>query len=427
MIDIKVLRNNPEIIEASLQARGASIDLQEILNFDTQRKEIIQEVESHKKTRNEVSSKIGKGLISGDEKQQAIQDVRVIGDKIKEGDAQLRDLDEKIRQGLLCIPNILHEDTPVGKSENDNPEIKKWGKIPEFSFEPKHHADLGAALNIFDAPRGVKIAQSRFTLLKKAGAQLERALINFMLDVHTTEHTYEEVLTPFLANSTSMTATGQLPKFGDDMFKTEDDLYLIPTAEVPITNIHRDEILQEKELPIYYVGYTPCFRREAGSYGKDTKGYIRQHQFNKVEMVKFVHPENSLDELDKLLVNAETILQKLELPYRVVALCSGDIGFGAAKCYDIEVWLPSENRYREISSCSNFLDFQARRANIKFKPKAGGKPQLVHTINGSGLAVGRTLLAVLENYQQEDGSIKIPKILISYMKGLTEIAKLNIP
>jgi seryl-tRNA synthetase len=322
----------------------------------------------------------------------------------------------------LVIPNILHESTPIGKSENDNVVKYTWGEIPKFSFTQKHHADLAEKLDIMDSARGVKLAHSRFTLVKKAGALLERALMNFMLDLHTKEHGYTEILPPLLVNTQTITGTGQLPKFEVDLFKTTAGLYLIPTAEVPLTGIYSNEILKEEDLPYYFTAFTPCFRSEAGSYGKDTKGYIRQHQFNKVELVKLVHPDTSYDELESLVKQAEEVLKRLELPFRVIALCSGDIGFSAAKCYDIEVWLPSENKYREISSCSNCTDFQARRSNIRFKPKDGGRTQFVHTLNGSGMAIGRTVVAILENYQNEDGSITIPKALIPYMGGLTEIS-----
>ncbi len=423
MIDAKILRETPEIISASLKKRGSDIDLAPLQAMDVKRRELLVQAEALKGERNENSSKIGKKLVEGDERQALIDRTKEIGGTIKALEAQVNELEENLETALLPIPNILDDSTPEGKSEDDNPEVRKWGTPREFDFEPKHHAEVGEALDVLDAPRGVKIAQSRFTLVKGAGALLERALINFMLNLHTIEHGYFEIQPPLLVNATAMTGTGQLPKFEEDLFKTTDGLYLIPSAEVPVTNIHQDEVVKESDLPIKYTAFTPCFRSEAGSYGRDTKGYIRQHQFNKVELVKFAHPDNSDAELEDLVGNAEKVLQLLELPYRVVQLCSGDIGFSAAKCYDIEVWIPSENKYREISSCSNCTDFQARRAKIRFKPEEGGKPRFVHTLNGSGLAVGRTLVAILENYQQADGSVEIPKVLQSYMGGLTSIKR----
>lgn len=421
MIDIKILRANPDLVKQSLDKRNAKIDLQSILDMDQQIRDLKSSVETKKNERNTTSAKIGKGQLSPEEKQKAIADTKVLGEIIKEENARLKDLEEKIEQEMLRIPNLLHEDTPEGATEDDNVVVRSWGTPKEFDFEPQHHLDLAEKLGIMDTPRGVKISQSRFTLVRRQGALLERALAAFMLDVQTDDHGYEEVLPPFLVNGDSLQGTGQLPKFEEDLFKTTDGLYLIPTAEVPLTNVYRDEILAEKELPIQFVAHTPCFRSEAGSYGKDTKGYIRQHQFNKVELVWFAHPDKSVEAHEALVGHAEEILKRLELPYRTVTLCSGDIGFSATKCYDIEVWLPSEQKYREISSCSNMWDFQARRAGIRFKPSEGGKTQFVHTLNGSGLAVGRTLVAVLENYQQKDGSIKIPDVLVPYMKGLTKI------
>jgi len=340
--------------------------------------------------------------------------------KVLEGD--MGEIQEKLDQLLMVIPNIPHKTVPVGRDENDNPVVRKWGEIRDFDFEPLPHWDIGENLGILDFNRAAKLAGARFALYKGAGSRLERALINFMLDIHTTEHGYTEILPPFMVNAACMTGTGQLPKFEEDLFKIEGwDHYLIPTAEVPVTNIHREEILGEEDLPIYYTAYTPCFRSEAGSYGKDTRGLIRNHQFNKVELVKFCDPEKSYDELERLTQNAEEILKRLELPYRVITLCTGDIGFSAAKTYDLEVWLPGQQLYREISSCSNFEGFQARRASIRFKRKGVKGTELVHTINGSGLAVGRTFVAILENYQQKDGSVKIPDALQSYMGGREEI------
>ncbi|MBT7887719.1 MAG: serine--tRNA ligase [Deltaproteobacteria bacterium] len=421
MIDIKILRNDPEQVTATLKNRKTDVDLQKILDLDNERKEIIFRLDQIKQQRNENSGKIGKGKVDPLEKQTLIEETRRLGDEIKTGDSKLRDLTDEINNRMLTIPNSLHESTPIGQSEEDNPENYRWGELPVFDFPVKHHADLAEQLDILDAPRGVKLAHSRFTLVKGAAARLERALMNFMLDIHTENHGFEEVIPPLLINSQCLTGTGQLPKFEEDLFKTTDGLYLLPTAEVPLTNIYREEILKEDALPVYLTAHTPCFRSEAGSYGKDTKGYIRQHQFNKVELVKLTHPDKSYEELELLLKNATEILERLELPYRVISLCSADIGFSAAKCYDIEVWVPSEDRYREISSCSNCTDFQARRANIRFKPNEGGKTRYVHTLNGSALAVGRTVVAILENNQMSDGSIKIPEVLIPYMRGLTKI------
>jgi len=421
MLDIKRLRDDTDEVKRSLNNRQVDVDVDQILNIDKQRRDLLFELDQLKQKRNENSEKIGKSKLDPEEKQLLIRETRSLGEKIKEGDGRLREIEESLHNLLLTIPNILHESTPKGESEDDNIEVRKWGEIPIFDFEPKHHADLAAELDILDSVRGVKLAHSRFTLVKNAGALLERALINFMLDLHVSEHGFQEILPPLLVNSKSMTGAGQLPKFEEDVFKTTEGLYLIPTSEVPLTNIYQDEILKEEELPIYFAAFTPCFRSEAGSYGKDTKGYIRQHQFNKVEMVKFTHPQNSYDELERMVINAEEVLKRLELPYRVITLCSTDIGFSAAKCYDLEVWIPSEDKYREISSCSNCTDFQARRANIRFKPTAGGKTQFVHTLNGSGVAVGRTVVAIIENCQQKDGTVMVPKALVPYMNGLTKI------
>jgi seryl-tRNA synthetase len=421
MIDIKKLRSDTDEIKQSLANRKAEVNIDSIVEKDQQRRDLLFELDQLKQKRNENSSKIAKTKLEPEEKQLLIQETRSLGDQIKSGDVKLREIEEDLNSTMLTIPNILDGSTPKGESEDDNIEVRKWGEIPKFKFEPKHHADLAVELDILDFVRGVKLAHSRFTLVKKAGAQLERALINFMLDIHVNEHGFQEIMPPLLVNTKSMTGAGQLPKFEEDLFKTTEGLYLIPTSEVPLTNIHQDEILNEEDLPLYYTAYTPNFRSEAGSYGKDTKGYIRQHQFNKVEMVKFTHPHSSFEELEKLVSCAEVVLQRLELPYRVITLCSADIGFSAAKCYDLEVWIPSEDKYREISSCSNCTDFQARRANIRFKPTDGGKTQFVHTLNGSGVAVGRTVVAIIENYQQEDGTITVPKRLVPYMNGLTKI------
>ncbi len=422
MIDIKALRNNPELVVTSVKNRGGEIDIVTISNLDQKRREIVFELDQIKQKRNENSAVIGKGNVDPDEKIKLIEETRNLGETIKEKNASVKEIEDEINAIAMGIPNILHESTPIGLSEDDNIEVYTWGEIPSFDFEVKHHLDIAENLGIMDTARGVKLAHSRFTLVKKAGALLERALANFMLDLHVSEHGFMEILPPLLVNTETITGTGQLPKFEVDLFKTTEGLYLIPTAEVPLTGIYANEILKEQDLPYYFTAFTPCFRSEAGSYGKDTKGYIRQHQFNKVELVKIVHPDSSYDELESLVRQAEEVLKRLELPFRVISLCSGDIGFSAAKCYDIEVWIPSENKYREISSCSNCTDFQARRSNIRFKPKEGGKTQFVHTLNGSGMAVGRTVVAILENYQNKDGSVTVPKALIPYMGGLTEIS-----
>jgi len=356
-------------------------------------------------------------------KQRLFLRVKALGDELKREEEELKKVEDELEFKLSLIPNIPHESVPFGVDDTENVVVKRWGDIPEFSFEPKPHWEIGEALGILDFERAGKITGSRFVVYWNEGALLERALINFMLDLHIKKHGYKEVLPPFIVNERALFGTGQLPKFKIDLFKLEEwDYYLVPTAEVPVTNLHQDEILPEEVLPLYYVAYTPCFRSEAGSYGKDVRGIIRQHQFNKVELVKFTTPETSYEELESLLLDAEEVLQLLELPYRVVVLCTGDLGFAAAKTYDIEVWAPGQNRFVEISSCSNFEDFQARRANIRYRPKGGGKPRFVHTLNGSGLAIGRTVMAILENYQQEDGSVVIPKVLRPYMGGL-EIIK----
>ncbi|WP_321393570.1 serine--tRNA ligase [uncultured Desulfuromusa sp.] len=423
MLDIKYLRENFTEAEKNLATRGGAIDLSGFTVLDQQRRELLGEGEVLKAEKNKVSAMIGqtkdKSQVQGE-----IARMKEVSAQIKELDDRLRDVEEQLSQLLMGVPNIPHEKCPTGTSEEDNVEISVWGEKPAFSFNPQAHWDIGEDLGILDFERGSKLSGARFCVYLGAGARLERALINFMLDLHTSEHNYTETLPPFLVNRTSMTGTGQLPKFENDLFHTEDvDLFLIPTAEVPVTNLHRDEILSEKDLPLCYTAYTPCFRKEAGSHGKDTRGLIRQHQFNKVELVKFVRPEDSDVELDALLKNAERVLQLLKLPYRVVDLCTGDIGFSAARTFDIEVWLPGQECYREISSCSTFRDFQARRASIRFRREGAKKPELVHTLNGSGLAVGRTLLAILENYQQEDGSVMIPEVLKPYMGGLEKIEK----
>ena len=422
MLDIKFLRENIEKVEEMLKARNTSVDLSEFKSIEKNRRKLITETESLKAERNKKNKEIAQLKKNGKMDKALIDEMQVISGKIKKLDAELKIMEEKLENIAMIIPNMLHESVPVGKDENDNQVYKTWGEKPKFNFEPKEHYVIGEQLDILDFERAAKLTGARFSLYKGFGAKLERALINFMLDLHTSEHGYTEILPPFMVNRKTMTGTGQLPKFEEDLFKIEGlDYFLIPTAEVPVTNIFADEILNEKELPIYYTAYTPCFRSEAGSYGKDTKGLIRQHQFNKVELVKFSKPEDSYNELEKLLQNAETVLQRLNIHYRVVTLCSGDTGFSASKTYDIEVWLPGQNKYREISSCSNFEDFQARRAKIRFKRKGKKGTEFVHTLNGSGLAVGRTLVAVLENYQQGDGSVKIPEALQPYMNGLEKI------
>jgi len=421
MLDIKYLRDNFAAAEKALATRGDGIDLSGFTALDQRRRELLSEGEALKAEKNKVSALIGKTKDKS-QVQGEIARMKEVSAQIKGLDEQLREVEDKFSELLMGVPNIPHEKTPIGTSEDDNVEIRTWGEKPSFDFKPKAHWDIGEDLNILDFERGGKLSGARFCLYLGAGARLERALINFMLDLHTGEHGYTETLPPFLVNRASMTGTGQLPKFENDLFHTEDvDLFLIPTAEVPVTNIHRDEILAEKDLPLCYTAHTPCFRKEAGSHGRDTRGLIRQHQFNKVELVKFVRPEDSDAELEKLLQNAEKVLQLLELPYRVVDLCTGDIGFSAARTFDIEVWLPGQECFREISSCSTFGDFQARRASIRFRREGAKKPELVHTLNGSGLAVGRTLLAILENYQQADGSVLVPDVLKSYMGGLEKI------
>jgi seryl-tRNA synthetase len=421
MIDLKLIRENPDIVRKALADRASDADLDGLLRVDGERRELVFKADELKRKRNEVSQEIAKIKKAGEDAPALIEEMRSVGDQVSALDEEIREKDDQIRATLLAIPNIPHPSVPLGESEDDNREERTWGEPRSFDFEPISHADLGEKLGIFDFKRAAKIAGARFTLGIGAGALIERALINFFLDLHTKEHGYTEVFPPFLVNSDSMLGTGQFPKFVGDFFQCEaDGLSLIPTAEVPVTNIFRDEVLDEASLPIKFCAYTACFRREAGSYGKDTRGMIRVHQFNKVELVKFCLPETSYDEHEKLTANAERVLQLLEIPYRVVTLCTADLSDAAAKCYDIEAWIPSQHKYREISSCSNFEDFQARRANIRYRPK-GGKPRFLHTLNGSGLAVGRTIVAILENYQQADGTIVIPKTLRPYMDNLEVI------
>jgi len=424
MLDINFIRNNPDKVKQAIALKhenAASID--QILEVDIQRRSMIHACEQLKSKRNEKSKEVSELKKKGQDASKIIEETKKIGDDIKSFEEKLKELDTQITNLMLRIPNIPAADVPIGKDEKDNVIVKAWGQRKTFDFTPLPHWELGSILNILDMERASKISGSGFILLKGLGAKLERALFSFMLDVHTRDHGYTEVFPPFLVNRTSMTGTGQLPKLEEDMYRTAvDDLFLVPTAEVPVTNMHRDEILSYKDLPIYYTAYTPCFRREAGSYGKDTRGIIRVHQFNKVELVKLVRPETSYNELESLLSNAERILQLLGLEYRVAKLSTGDMSFAAAKCYDIEVWAPGVNKFLEVSSCSNFEDFQARRINIRFRDEEG-KLRFVHTLNGSGLALPRTVIALLETYQQKDGSIVIPDILQPYMGGIKVIAK----
>lgn len=415
MLDIKLIRENPEKINELLKRRNPDLSIDEVIAIDEERRKIQTKADELRAKRKSESQKIGLMKKNGENTDKIQEEVRVLGDEIKEFEEKQTELDAKQRDILLHIPNIPDETTPIGASDADNVEVYKWGEPRKFDFEFKAHWDLCEEKNLVDFERGVKLSQSRFTLYRGKGSRLERAIINFFLDYHTEQQGYEEILPPFMANSATMTGTGQLPKFAEDMYKCEnEDLYLIPTAEVPVTNIYSGEILSEEDLPKYMTAYTPCFRREAGSAGKDTRGLIRVHQFNKVELVKLCTPETSKEEHEKLTEDAEKMLQLLELPYRREALSTGDIGFSANKCWDLEVWMPSYNAYKEISSCSNYGDYQARRANIRYKEKATGKTRFVHTINGSGLAVGRTFAAIVENYQQADGTIIIPEVLRKY-------------
>ncbi|MBC1975650.1 serine--tRNA ligase [Listeria booriae] len=424
MLDVKVLREDFEGVKKKLSHRGEDLgEFEKFGELDKRRRTLIIEVETLKSQRNEVSQEIAQLKREKQNADAKIEEMRVVGDRIKTFDIELNEIDEKLRNILLAIPNIPHESTPIGETEDDNVEVRKWGEVRTFDFEPKAHWDLGTDLGILDFENAAKVAGSRFVFYKKLGARLERALINFMMDLHATEHGYDEMLPPYMVNRDSMTGTGQLPKFEEDAFLIEkEDYFLIPTAEVPVTNYHRDQIMSADDLPQKYTAYSACFRSEAGSAGRDTRGLIRQHQFNKVEMVQFVKPEDSYAALEALTDNAEDVLRRLELPYRVLSMCTADLGFTAAKKYDIEVWIPSGDSYREISSCSNFEAFQTRRANIRFRREPGAKPEFVHTLNGSGLAIGRTVAAILENYQLEDGSVAIPKVLQGYMGGVEVIA-----
>ncbi|MBD8500508.1 serine--tRNA ligase [Paenibacillus arenosi] len=425
MLDIKRLRTEFESVEQALKNRGASPELIAAFpELDAKRREMLQETEQLKNRRNVVSQEVAKLKKAGQPADDVIAEMREVGDRIKVLDEQIREVEQQMDELLLAIPNVPHESVPVGLSEDENVELRRWMEPTAFTFEPREHWDLAAELGMLDFEGASKVTGSRFVFYKNAGARLERALISFMLDVHAVDHGYEELLPPMIVNRDSLYGTGQLPKFEEDLFKIEGtEYYLIPTAEVPVTNYHREEILNNDVLPKNYTAYSSCFRSEAGSAGRDTRGLIRQHQFNKVELVKIVRPEDSYEELEALTQHAERILQLLKLPYRVMSLCSGDIGFSSAKTYDLEVWLPSSNSYREISSCSNFEDFQARRANIRFRRDTKSKPEFVHTLNGSGLAIGRTVAAIMENYQQEDGSIVVPEVLRPYMRGAEVITK----
>ena len=417
MLDIKYILANQEEYSQCLKNRHHDFDLSVLVGLDERRRKIIGETEELKAKRNK-SSRTAQDASAAD------FDPKAVKARIKELDSELAEVETKLHDYLMTLPNKLSETTPIGEDENDNPVVRTWGEPRKFTFEPKPHWDIAEALGIMDFEKGVMLAQSRFTVLQGLGARMERALVNFMLDMHTKKHGYLEVEPPFMVRSAILEGTGQLPKFAEDLYRLQnDDLWLIPTAEVPLTNLNRESILEEKDLPLYYTAYTPCFRREAGSAGRDVRGLMRQHQFDKVEMVKICTPETSYDELEKLTANAGEVLETVGLPYRVVNLCSGDIGFGSAKTYDLEVWLPSQNKYREISSCSNCEDFQARRMALRYRPADGGRPKFAHTLNGSGIAVGRTLIAVIENYQNEDGSITVPEALVPYMDGITEIRK----
>ena len=424
MLEAKYIREHMNEVQEKLALRGQAIGLEQFISIDGERRRAIQEWEKLRALQKKVSDDVSKRKREGQDASELISEMKKVSQEMKELDGIVEEKEKALQEFLLTIPNLPHVSVPKGKDPSDNAEVRRWGDIPKFNFEPKPHWDLGEALGVLDFKTGAKIAGARFTLYWDLGAKLERALINFMLDLHTREHGYREVLPPFMVNRTTMTGTGQLPKFEEELFKVEGtDYFLIPTAEVPVTNIHQDEVLEEEILPLYYTAYTPCFRKEAGSYGKDTRGLIRQHQFNKVELVKFSKPENSYDELEKLLSNAEEVLKRLKLPYRVVNLCTGDLGFSASKTYDIEVWLPGQETFKEISSCSNFEDFQARRAKIRYRISGKSKTEYVHTLNGSGLAVGRTLVAILENYQQGDGSVMIPEVLRPYLYGVDRIIK----
>lgn len=424
MLDLKFVRKNPEVVRTALEKRGFDFNLGNLLDADEEWRQMLFTVEQLKSRRNSVSEEIARLKKERRSADDLIDQMRQVSQQIKDLDENIRRVDERLQQMLLQIPNIPQASVPFGRDENDNPEVRRWGEPRQFGFEARPHWDVGEGLDIVDFQRGGKVSGARFSFMKGIGARLERALINFMLDLHVGRHGYTELFPPFMVNGRSMIGTGQLPKFAEDMFKIENqDYYLIPTAEVPVTNYLRDEILEAEALPAKFVAYSACFRAEAGAAGRETRGLIRQHQFNKVEMVKFTRPEDSDEELEKLVHDAEEVLQLLELPYRIIVLCTGDLGFSAAKTYDLEVWMPSYRNYKEISSCSNFTDFQARRAGIRYRPQPRAKAEYVHTLNGSGIAVGRTVAAILENFQEADGSVTIPKALVPYMGGMTKIEK----
>ena len=421
MLDQRFVRNNPETVKQAVANKNERVDVDRFIDLDARRRELLQTSESLKQQRNTVSDEIARMKRGGEDASGRIEAMREVSSRIREIDGDLSEIQDRSQDILVRLPNIPHPSVPVGADESANAEVRRWGATPEVEFERKAHWDIVEALDIIDFQRAGKISGSHFVLFKGEGARLQRALIQFMLDLHIQKHGYTEIIPPYIVNRQSMFGTGQLPKMEEDMYRTDmDDLFLIPTAEVPVTNMHRDEILAEEDLPIYYTAYSPCFRREAGSYGRETRGLIRVHQFDKVEMVKFVRPETSYDELETLVNDAEEVLQLLNIPYRVVVLCTGDLSFAAAKCYDLEAWAPGVNRWLEVSSCSNFEDFQARRSGIRYRNKAG-KSQFVHTLNGSGMGMARTLIAVLEHYQTERGSIRIPEVLVPYMGGLKEL------
>jgi seryl-tRNA synthetase len=424
MLEAKYIREHFNEVKERLALRGQPVNLDKFLSVDEERRKAIQEWERLRASQKKVSDEVSQKKRKGEDAADLIAEMKKVSQELKGLDGVVEEKEKTLQEILLFIPNLPHSSVPKGTEASENVEVRRWGEIPKFDFQPKAHWDIGEDLGVLDFKTGAKIAGARFTLYLDLGAKLERALINFMLDLHTKEHGYREVLPPFMVNRTTMTGTGQLPKFEEELFKIDGlDYFLIPTAEVPVTNIHQDEVLEEEVLPLYYTAYTPCFRREAGSYGKDTRGLIRQHQFNKVELVKFAKPEQSYEELEKLVTNAEEVLKRLKLPYRVVNLCTGDLGFSASKTYDLEVWLPGQNTFKEISSCSNFEDFQARRAKIRYRISGKSKTEYVHTLNGSGLAIGRTLVAILENYQQANGSVLIPEVLRPYMGGVERIEK----
>ncbi len=419
MLDMKLVRENPEIIRKMLEDRQNDFPLEKLITLDRERRELLAEVEKLKARRNEGSRSIGSGEISDEERNTLRKEMKRIGLDIKEMDVRIGQVDKSLEDLMLQLPNIPHASVPLGPDESANVEISRWGTPSTFDFDPRPHWEIGEMIGALDFERGAKLSGSRFTVLTGPGARMERALLNFMLDLHTEEHGFREIMPPLLVNSDTMTGTGQLPKFAEDLYRCSDDLWLIPTSEVPLTNLHAGEIMKEEELPHYLTAYTPCFRREAGAHGRDVRGILRQHQFDKVELVKICTPETSYDELEHLKGCASKVLERLGLPYRTVCLSSGDMGFGAAKTYDLEVWLPSQDKYREISSCSNCGDFQARRMNARYRPSGGGKTRFVHTLNGSGIAIGRCLLAIMENYQNADGSVRVPDALVPYMGGVT--------